>query len=1507
MKSASRFSMVSFVVIGLFVSPLSAANIAHWDFEDGTAGSAFSAMPSSGSVDLINGYVMRGYNTIYGASFASETPSGSGLGAYCNGNQDGYITNAVINAWSPEVWTIEISVRLDDISGWETIIGRDGSTNGDPEADFYLQKNNANGKFRFNYETVAGQRWILDSDFVVESGQWYHLALTSDGATLTMYCDKLDAAGYQVVGSLDISSQTPAENALAQKGVNWTFGRGWYNNSYVDRMTGYFDNVRFSDTVVSPSEFLGYNPVRITETDDMTVLFAGDTVYTDDYSIVLLQEPLDDVTVSITPPAGLSVGNGNGQSRSLTFTALDWNQSQTVTLSIADAQAVPASIEYIQHSAQSNDFRYNNVHIPDVQVHIEDDGCGVWGYLQADYNFDCSVNLEDFSQLASLWLDTDAPLNLEELAEDWLAGTAQYDETVFGRSLQRSDQPFYVNTAVVENTIDEKVYGHFLEHIYHSANGGLWGELVWNRSFETNGSGGGIWTVEGNELLQSGTATDVRLPFGDAAWANYEISLQAQKTGGSEGFLILFRYADGDNFYWLNLGGWNNTQHAIEKELNGSRGTVSDTSVSGSITQGQWYDIRIVCQSNAYEIFLNNASIISFTDSNAHLAGQVGLGTWATQARFRNIQVRRLEDSSVLFSGLPALPPAAFGSAFWGVFGSAQASASTDALNDDISALITASEGSCGIEQGNFKFVQQVYQGSLWMKGSVPAGLKVELVDGTTVLGQAAISAPTSTWTEYPFQIAPIGPTDSGSLRITLLGAGSVNVDQVSLMGQDAISVGGYRPDLLAAVEGLRPPIIRWPGGCFASAYFWKDGIGLQQNRHEYPISLWDDQDTNSYGTDEFLRMCERLGTEPLICINTGLLTGTCGVATPYRLTEEQYVQDALDWMEYCNGDASTTWGAVRAANGHPEPYNVTYWEIDNETWSTSWGGGIANYIAKVQLFAPAMQAKAAELGVPIVIAAVGGGSYDMGWNRSLIDACATLIDYISVHHYEGSGGYKTGPIAYDSFLTTLADYIAASANPDMKIYNSEWNLQTTDWRTGLYAGGILNVYERHGADFKIGGPALFLRHTSATGWDNAFINFDQTGWFAAPNYLVMKLWYDHFAPNRVRTEGADTNLNVVSTLSEDGQTLYLRIVNADPAAKTVEYQLDASFVPEMAYMHYIAPGDLYARNTLANPSAVYVQAKVIGFKNQMLLFNMPAYSAGVVTVKMSQPHKTKYLYSSFRDNGEDGLHLAYSNDGLTWTALKNDGSFLAPQVGGNLMRDPSICQGPDGMFHLVWTTGWWDKGIGIAHSADLINWSAQTFLPVMAHESNAKNCWAPEIFYDEAAGRFLIYWSTTIDGAFPETYNPSDDNNHRIYYVSTADFVTYTPTQLLYDPGFNCIDAFIARNTDQYVMFLKHESKTPTVEKNIRVAYSDNAAGPWGPASASISPAWVEGPSAMKIGQQWRLYYDGYTRGRMEGQVSADLTSWTDMTGQLSFPSGTRHGTVFAVTEDVLEALKAL
>ncbi len=279
------------------------------------------------------------------------------------------------------------------------------------------------------------------------------------------------------------------------------------------------------------------------------------------------------------------------------------------------------------------------------------------------------------------------------------------------------------------------------------------------------------------------------------------------------------------------------------------------------------------------------------------------------------------------------------------------------------------------------------------------------------------------------------------------------------------------------------------------------------------------------------------------------------------------------------------------------------------------------------------------------------------------------------------------------------------------------------------------------------------------------------------------------------------------------------------------------------------------------------------------------------------------YAFSYFKNNGEDGLHLAYSYDGLKWTALRNDSSFLKPTVAKDkLMRDPCIIRGADGLFHMVWTVSWSDKGIGYANSKDLIHWSEQQFIPVMAHEDSARNCWAPEITYDAKKKKYMIYWATTIPGRFAAGDTTGDDKyNHRIYYVITKDFKVFSKTKLLYDHGFNVIDASIVHDGKKYIMFLKDETRNPP-QKNIRIATSKELtkgySRPSGPITGSY---WAEGPTAVKMGERWIVYFDKYMEHQYGAVTSTDLVNWTDISDKIEMPKGIRHGTVFMITKDEL------
>jgi len=283
------------------------------------------------------------------------------------------------------------------------------------------------------------------------------------------------------------------------------------------------------------------------------------------------------------------------------------------------------------------------------------------------------------------------------------------------------------------------------------------------------------------------------------------------------------------------------------------------------------------------------------------------------------------------------------------------------------------------------------------------------------------------------------------------------------------------------------------------------------------------------------------------------------------------------------------------------------------------------------------------------------------------------------------------------------------------------------------------------------------------------------------------------------------------------------------------------------------------------------------------------------------------YMFCYFKGNG-DGLHLAYSRDGYVWTALFNDSILLKPTVSKDkLMRDPCIIKGGDGIFHMVWTVSWKDRGIGYASSKDLIHWSEQQFIPVMMKEDSAKNTWAPEITYDEKKKEYMIYWATTIAGRFVQHDTSAEGrvNNHRIYYVTTKDFKDFSNTKILYDPGFSVIDATIQRDGKRYVMFLKNETKSP-VEKNLHVAYAKKLTGPYSAPGPSITGNyWAEGPTAVKIGDEWVVYFDKYRDHKYGAVASTDLVNWREVSDKIILPKGIRHGTIFTVSNAEFSVLK--
>jgi hypothetical protein len=277
------------------------------------------------------------------------------------------------------------------------------------------------------------------------------------------------------------------------------------------------------------------------------------------------------------------------------------------------------------------------------------------------------------------------------------------------------------------------------------------------------------------------------------------------------------------------------------------------------------------------------------------------------------------------------------------------------------------------------------------------------------------------------------------------------------------------------------------------------------------------------------------------------------------------------------------------------------------------------------------------------------------------------------------------------------------------------------------------------------------------------------------------------------------------------------------------------------------------------------------------------------------------YLFTSFHEPADKGLRMLYSYDGYHWNDL--DTVLLRPKYGNQkVMRDPSMLQAPDGSFHLVWTSSWkGDKGFGYASSKDLLHWNDEKFLPLMDHEPTVVNVWAPELFYDDESKEYVIIWASCIPGRF-ERGIEEDSNNHRMYYSTTRNFRDFSETKLFLDPGFSVIDAVILkRATKDYVLVLKDNTRP---ERNIKVAFSDNPLGPWKNISKPFTDNFTEGPSVVKVKDEWLIYYDSYRKKVYEASATRDFIHFENITSKVKVPEGHKHGTIVAVKKKTIRNL---
>ncbi|MEP9400618.1 glycoside hydrolase family 43 protein [Sphingomonas sp. VNH70] len=295
----------------------------------------------------------------------------------------------------------------------------------------------------------------------------------------------------------------------------------------------------------------------------------------------------------------------------------------------------------------------------------------------------------------------------------------------------------------------------------------------------------------------------------------------------------------------------------------------------------------------------------------------------------------------------------------------------------------------------------------------------------------------------------------------------------------------------------------------------------------------------------------------------------------------------------------------------------------------------------------------------------------------------------------------------------------------------------------------------------------------------------------------------------------------------------------------------------------------------------------------------------------LARPARAEPLVFAYFGTGRGeaaGLKLAISDDGFAFREVAGGASFLKPTVGeAKLLRDPFLFHGPGDRWHLLWTTAWDGVTIGHATSRDLRHWSPQRAIPVMASVAGTRNCWAPEAVWDARTRRWIVFWSSTVKGRFPETDGTSESGyNHRLWYVTTRDFVTFDAPRVLYDPGFSVIDGTFATGPGGALHLIVKDETVQPPRKYLQVARARSATGPFAPLSPPFTPSWVEGPMTARVDDETICYWDVYRDGRWGAAATRDFRTWRDVGERLAMPKGARHGSLVRVPRALAKGLAA-
>jgi alpha-N-arabinofuranosidase len=460
----------------------------------------------------------------------------------------------------------------------------------------------------------------------------------------------------------------------------------------------------------------------------------------------------------------------------------------------------------------------------------------------------------------------------------------------------------------------------------------------------------------------------------------------------------------------------------------------------------------------------------------------------------------------------------------------------------------------------------------------------------------------------------------------------------ISDEGSPLSDAQGYRRDVMEAVRALRLPVLRWPGGNFVSGYHWQDGIGPLEQRPRRMNLAWHAEESNRFGTNEFLRYCQLIGAEPYLCINMG--TGT--------------LDEAQAWVEYCNGTGDTFWANLRRQHGHAEPYGVRYWGLGNEMYGEWQIGALTAqaYVERAREFAKVM--KWTDPSIKLVSCGQEGWN---AWDRVVLEGLAQYIEYHSIHLYTGAYEHYSNVFAAHQAERALnicgalieqVRYAQHIAHP-IKIAYDEWNVwyrepgattaleEQYDLSDALAVATYLHIFIRHCKTVGLANLAQMVNVIApiVTSPDGLFFQtIYHPFWLYATQSQELALdvyveseqytltpeaeaaaasWRTH----RVADLGPFNLLDVTATCDPEKRQIALAVVNRDrDAAHTATIQFaDGAAVGLEAYeINGEQPG---TRNSFAQPQAVAVQRRPLELAGQVFEYTFPAHSVTLLRLEM--------------------------------------------------------------------------------------------------------------------------------------------------------------------------------------------------------------------------------------------------------------------------------------------------